>query len=208
MQAQAWAHMEAKQGDTSVVRGLLRCGLKASPKSRYVHLAWAEWERLQGSPDTARFLLKRGCSLNPHDPALSVVRGPRTDDREVDSSVPVSNSGLVQPQLGRRVSLGPHIPALSVVHAPAQAVLRYSWASGNCTETHGAPAVRPPVRLISLCGATLGPHRQLATAIQLPHGHRYGRHSGQPLDAALHHKRCMSSCAGRPDAGGLVPIRQ
>ena len=72
--AQAWAHMEAKQGDTSVVRGLLRCGLKASPRSRYVHLAWAQWERLQGSPDTARFLLKRGCSLNPTDPALAVVR--------------------------------------------------------------------------------------------------------------------------------------
>ena len=71
---QAWAHMEAKQGDTSVVRGLLRCGLKASPRSRYIHLAWAQWERLQGSPDTARFLLKRGCSLNPTDPALAVVR--------------------------------------------------------------------------------------------------------------------------------------
>ena len=71
---QAWACMEARQGDAALVRDLFRRGLKESPKSPYLHLAFGQWERQQGSLETARFLLRRGCQLTPTDPALAVVR--------------------------------------------------------------------------------------------------------------------------------------
>ncbi|KAG2431428.1 hypothetical protein HXX76_009443 [Chlamydomonas incerta] len=67
---QAWAVLEAKQGDPTVVRYLFRKALGANPRSRYVHLAWALWERRQGNPQHCLALLKRGCELNPTDSAL------------------------------------------------------------------------------------------------------------------------------------------
>ncbi|PNW79465.1 hypothetical protein CHLRE_09g416200v5 [Chlamydomonas reinhardtii] len=67
---QAWAVLEAKQGDPTVVRYLFRKALGANPRSRYVHLAWALWERRQGNPQHCLALLRRGCELNPTDPAL------------------------------------------------------------------------------------------------------------------------------------------
>ena len=71
---QAWAVMEARQGDLALVRDLFRAGLAESPRSPFLHLAFGQWERQQGSLETARFLLRRGCQLNPADPALAVVR--------------------------------------------------------------------------------------------------------------------------------------
>ena len=71
---QAWALMEARQGNAKAVRELLRQGLKESPRSAYLHLAFAQWERQQGNAQTARFLLRRGCQMMPTDPALIVVR--------------------------------------------------------------------------------------------------------------------------------------
>ena len=60
------------------MRYLLRKGLEANPRSRYVHLAWALWEKRQGELDDARRLFERGCKLNPCDAALrQVPRRPR-----------------------------------------------------------------------------------------------------------------------------------
>jgi len=67
---QAWAVMEAKQGDPSAVRYLFKKALAANPRSRYVHLAWALWERKQGNVPLCIELLKRGSALNPTDAAL------------------------------------------------------------------------------------------------------------------------------------------
>ncbi|MEW5298917.1 MAG: hypothetical protein WDW36_001987 [Sanguina aurantia] len=67
---QAWAVLEANQGDPTAVRYLFKKALQANSRSRYVYLAWAMWERRLGNPDTAVALLKRGQSLNPTDPAI------------------------------------------------------------------------------------------------------------------------------------------
>ncbi|EFJ42835.1 hypothetical protein VOLCADRAFT_83495 [Volvox carteri f. nagariensis] len=67
---QAWAVLEAKQGDPTAVRYLFRKALGANPRSRYVHLAWALWEKKQGNPQQCLALLQRGTQLNPTDPAL------------------------------------------------------------------------------------------------------------------------------------------
>ncbi|GLC37085.1 Protein high chlorophyll fluorescent 107 [Pleodorina starrii] len=67
---QAWAVLEAKQGDPTAVRYLFRKALGANPRSRYVHLAWALWEKKQGNPQQCLALLQRGSQLNPTDPAL------------------------------------------------------------------------------------------------------------------------------------------
>jgi hypothetical protein len=56
------------------VRYLLRKGLEANSRSRYVHLAWALWEKRQGQLEDARRLFERGCKLNPCDAALRQVR--------------------------------------------------------------------------------------------------------------------------------------
>jgi len=71
---QAWAVMEARQGDATAVRYLFKKALQASPKSRYAHLAWALWERKQGNRPQCIQLLKRGAGLNPTDPALFQAR--------------------------------------------------------------------------------------------------------------------------------------
>ncbi|GIL88660.1 hypothetical protein Vretimale_17253 [Volvox reticuliferus] len=67
---QAWAVLEAKQGDPTAVRYLFRKALGANPRSRYVHLAWALWEKKQGNPQQCLALLQRGSQMNPTDPAL------------------------------------------------------------------------------------------------------------------------------------------
>lgn len=67
---QAWALMEQKQGDRSVVRALFKRGLEASPRSRYTHLSWALWERAEGNVEEARRLFKAGADLNPRDAAI------------------------------------------------------------------------------------------------------------------------------------------
>lgn len=67
---QAWAQMEARQGNRDIVRYLLRKGLEAAPRSRYLHLTWALWEKELGQRDNARMLLQRGHSFNRSDPAL------------------------------------------------------------------------------------------------------------------------------------------
>ena len=59
------------------MRFLLRKGLEANPRSRYVYLSWALWEKKQGQLDDARRLFERGCKLNPSDTALLQV--PSTD---------------------------------------------------------------------------------------------------------------------------------
>jgi hypothetical protein len=64
---------QARQGEAGAVRYLLRKGLEANPRSRYVHLAWALWEKRQGELDDARRLFERGCKLNPCDAALRQV---------------------------------------------------------------------------------------------------------------------------------------
>lgn len=56
------------------MRFLLRKGLEANPRSRYVYLSWALWEKKQGQLDDARRLFERGCKLNPSDTALLQVR--------------------------------------------------------------------------------------------------------------------------------------
>lgn len=74
---QAWALMEASQGDSSAVRYLFKRGLEAGPRSRYLYLAWAIWEEKQGKRAFARRLLERGHQLNRRDPAiLQVFAGP------------------------------------------------------------------------------------------------------------------------------------
>ena len=55
------------------MRFLLRKGLEANPRSRYVYLSWALWEKKEGQLDDARRLFERGCKLNPNDTALSQV---------------------------------------------------------------------------------------------------------------------------------------
>ncbi|KAL4435899.1 hypothetical protein ABPG77_000661 [Micractinium sp. CCAP 211/92] len=67
---QAWALMEQKQGDRTLVRPLFRRGLEASPRSRYTHLAWALWEKEEGNLEEARRLFKQGAELNPRDAAI------------------------------------------------------------------------------------------------------------------------------------------
>jgi len=67
---QAWAVLEAKQGDPTAVRFLFKKALVANPRSRYVHLAWALWERKQGNIDVGQQLLQRGQAMNPTDPAI------------------------------------------------------------------------------------------------------------------------------------------
>lgn len=67
---QAWAVMEARQGDKSAVRYLFKRALQAEPRSRYVHLAWAMWEQEQGNMRQCLALLRRGQQFNPTDPAL------------------------------------------------------------------------------------------------------------------------------------------
>ena len=67
---QAWAVMEARQGDPTAVRYLFKRALGVNPKSRYVFLSWAMWEKKQGNLDLCVQLLKRGTELNPTDPAL------------------------------------------------------------------------------------------------------------------------------------------
>lgn len=71
---QAWAVLEANQGDPTAVRYLFKKALKANPKSRYVHLAWALWERKCGNLVTCKELLQRGSELNPTDAALYQAR--------------------------------------------------------------------------------------------------------------------------------------
>ena len=44
---QAWALMEAEQGDVTAVRYLFKKGIEASPRSRYLYLAWGLWEKKQ-----------------------------------------------------------------------------------------------------------------------------------------------------------------
>ena len=70
---QAWAIMEARQGDQAAVRYLFKRGLEASPRSRYLHLAWATWEAEQGRRSFARKLLQRGHESNRRDPAILQV---------------------------------------------------------------------------------------------------------------------------------------
>jgi hypothetical protein len=70
---QAWAVMEARQGDPTAVRYLFKRGLEASPRSRYLHLAWATWEAEQGRRAFARKLLQRGHEANRRDPAILQV---------------------------------------------------------------------------------------------------------------------------------------
>ncbi|GAX83851.1 hypothetical protein CEUSTIGMA_g11276.t1 [Chlamydomonas eustigma] len=67
---QAWAVLEAKQGDPTAVRYLFKRALGVNPSSRYVHLAWAMWERRQNNTELCLQLLKRGQSLNPTDAAI------------------------------------------------------------------------------------------------------------------------------------------
>lgn len=67
---QAWALMEKRQGDASVVRSLFRRGLAVSPRSRYTFLAWALWEKEQGEIEEARQLFRQGSQLNPRDAAI------------------------------------------------------------------------------------------------------------------------------------------
>ncbi|KAG1665983.1 hypothetical protein FOA52_010081 [Chlamydomonas sp. UWO 241] len=67
---QAWAVLEAKQGDPTAVRYLFKRALGVNPRSRYVHLAWAMWERKQGNVELCVQLLTRGNQLNPTDPAI------------------------------------------------------------------------------------------------------------------------------------------
>ncbi len=66
---------QMRQGEGGAVRYLLRKGLGANPRSRYVHLSWALWEKRQGQTEDARRLFERGCKLNPYDTALRQVRG-------------------------------------------------------------------------------------------------------------------------------------
>lgn len=73
---QAWALMEASQGDSSAVRYLFKRGLDAGPRSRYLYLAWATWEEKQGKRSFARRLLERGHQLNRRDPAILQVCAP------------------------------------------------------------------------------------------------------------------------------------
>ncbi|GAX78832.1 hypothetical protein CEUSTIGMA_g6269.t1 [Chlamydomonas eustigma] len=67
---QAWAVLEAKQGDPTAVRYLFKRALGVNPSSRYVHLAWAMWERRQNNTELCLQLLKRGQSLSPTDAAI------------------------------------------------------------------------------------------------------------------------------------------
>ena len=69
----AWAGMEAKQGDITLVRYLYKRGLEANPRSRFVYLAWALFEKSLGSLDNARALLKQGHRLNVRDAAIVQV---------------------------------------------------------------------------------------------------------------------------------------
>lgn len=71
---QAWALMESKQGDSSLVRPLFQRGLSVSPRSRYTFLSWALWEKAQGNLQEARRLLKEGAERNPRDAAILQVR--------------------------------------------------------------------------------------------------------------------------------------
>ena len=70
---QAWALMEAKQGDKTAVRYLFKRGLEANPRSRYLYLAWALWEKGEGNRENACKLLERGHKLNTRDPAILQV---------------------------------------------------------------------------------------------------------------------------------------
>ncbi|KAI3436107.1 hypothetical protein D9Q98_002165 [Chlorella vulgaris] len=67
---QAWALMEQRQGDNSIVRALYKRGLEVSPRSRYTFLSWALWEKQEGNLEEARRLLKEGAQRNPRDPAI------------------------------------------------------------------------------------------------------------------------------------------
>ncbi|GAB4821788.1 hypothetical protein N2152v2_008834 [Parachlorella kessleri] len=67
---QAWALMEARQGDKQAVRPLLQRGLAVSPRSRYNYLALAQWEKQQGDLGEARRLFREGSERNPRDAAL------------------------------------------------------------------------------------------------------------------------------------------
>ncbi|KAK9785605.1 hypothetical protein WJX73_006036 [Symbiochloris irregularis] len=67
---QAWAQMEARQGKREDVRWLLKKGLEAAPRSRYLHLTSALWEKELGARASARHLLRRGHECNRSDPAL------------------------------------------------------------------------------------------------------------------------------------------
>ena len=55
-------------------RYLLRKGLEAAPRSRYLHLTWALWEKELGQRANARLLLRRGHGFNRSDPALLQAR--------------------------------------------------------------------------------------------------------------------------------------
>ena len=76
------------------MRFLLRKGLEANPRSRYVFLSWALWEKKQGQLDDARRLFERGCKLNPIDTALP----------QVPSTFNSSNDVLALCQLCLRIS--------------------------------------------------------------------------------------------------------
>ena len=74
-----WGPAQRRQGEAGAVRFLLRKGLEANPRSRYVYLSWALWEKKQGQLDDARRLFERGCKLNPSDTALLQVRSTLLD---------------------------------------------------------------------------------------------------------------------------------
>ena len=143
MLLQAWAVMEARQGDAALVRDLFRAGLAESPRSPFLHLAFGQWERQQGSLETARFLLRRGCQLNPSDPALAVV-SPGSCARDRSLRAPVS----IMCQEGSLAA------ACRLSGAPLQDMASVCMGAGHCCQQHLADArqVAMATRVLPHCG--------------------------------------------------------
>jgi Tfp pilus assembly protein PilF len=86
---QAWARLEAAQGQTVTARALFDRAARVDPKHQPVWQAWGVMEYRSGNTDTARALFQRGVWANPKstDAARLFQAWGVLEDRQVNTGV-------------------------------------------------------------------------------------------------------------------------